>query len=77
MDYLSQLQSGVESLKKTAQKKEGRAILARVESVTPLTINIDGKTYQAILATDLHMQVNRHVWVQLTRQEQAIIIGGA
>lgn len=77
MDYVKALGRAIEGIyddiEAEAEAKDGRATSAIVKDANHVTIG--SQTYPAALAADVYMTPGSTVWVQVTGEGVAVIIG--
>lgn len=75
MDNLIKLQSKVNEIIKEANKKPVNVGALRGTMTSNDTVIIQGKTYRAVLGTQVTIYNGVQVWCQLTQDNTAVIIG--
>ncbi|SHI44652.1 hypothetical protein SAMN02745671_00651 [Anaerovibrio lipolyticus DSM 3074] len=75
MDNLIKLQSKVNEIIKEANKKPVNVGALRGTMTSSDTVLINGVTYRAVLGTQVNVYNGVQVWVQLTKDNTAVIIG--
>ncbi len=75
MDNLIKLQSKVNEIIKQANKKPVNVGALRGTMTSNDTVLINGKTYRAVLGTQVNAYNGVQVWCQLTSDNTAVIVG--
>lgn len=75
MDNLTKLHNTVKAICYACNKKETNVGALRGMMVSRDTVIIDGKTYHAVLGTQVTIYNGVQVWCQLSDSNTAVIIG--
>lgn len=75
MDNLQKLHNAVKAIFYGANKKDSNVGALRGTMVSRDTVIIDGKTYHAVLGTQITIYQGVQVWCQLSDSNTAVIIG--
>jgi hypothetical protein len=75
MDNLTKLHNAVTAIYYASNKKDTNVGAMRGTMVSRDTVIIDGKTYHAVLGTQVNVYNGVQVWCQLSDSNTAVIIG--
>ena len=75
MDNLLKLQTTVNEIIQQANQKPVNVGALRGTMTSNDTVLIQGKTYHAVLGTQVNVYQGVQVWAQLTKDNTAVIIG--